>query len=66
MDGLIAQELALLHLDKVDRLIIHASSYGEKESLPSQVSPEVMTSMISGNASADTFLSTLFPREWIK
>ena len=66
MGGLIAQELALLHQEKVDRLIIHASSCGGKESLPPQVSPQVLTSMISGNASADTFLSTLFPREWIQ
>ena len=66
MGGLIAQELALLHPDKVDRLIIHASSCGGKESLPPQVSPQVLTSMISGNASADTFLSTLFPKEWIQ
>jgi len=66
MGGLIAQELALLHQEKVDRLIIHASSCGGKESLPPQVSPQVLTSMISGNASTDTFLSTLFPREWIQ
>ena len=66
MGGLIAQELALLHPDKVDRLIIYASSCGGKESLPPQVSPQVLTSMISGNASTDTFLSTLFPREWIQ
>ncbi|HET7389596.1 MAG TPA: alpha/beta hydrolase [Nitrososphaeraceae archaeon] len=66
MGGLIAQELALLHPDKVDRLVIHASSCGGKESLPPQVSPQVLRSMISGNASADTFLSTLFPKEWIQ
>lgn len=66
MSGFIAQELTLLHPEKVNRLIIHASSCGGKESLPPQVSPEVMTSMISGNASADTFLSTLFPKEWIR
>jgi len=66
MGGLIAQELAVLHPDKVDRLVIHASSCGGKESLPPQVSPQVLTSMISGNASTDTFLSTLFPKEWIQ
>ena len=66
MGGFIAQELALLHPEKVNRLIIHASSCGGKESLPPQVSPDVMTSMVSGNASADTFLSLLFPKEWIK
>jgi pimeloyl-ACP methyl ester carboxylesterase len=66
MGGLIAQEAVLLHPEKVNRLIIFASSCGGKESLPPQVSPGVMTSMISGNASADTFLSTLFPKEWIR
>jgi len=66
MGGLIAQEIAVLHPDKVNRLIIYASSCGGKESLPPQVSPQVLTSMISGNASDDTFLSTLFPKEWIR
>jgi pimeloyl-ACP methyl ester carboxylesterase len=66
MGGLIAQEITLLHPDKVNRLIIYASSCGGKESLPPQVSPDVMTSMVSGNASTDTFLSTLFPKGWIK
>jgi pimeloyl-ACP methyl ester carboxylesterase len=66
MGGFIAQEFTLLHPDKVNRLIIHASSCGGKESLPPQVSPKVMTSMISGNASIDIFASTLFPKEWIR
>ena len=64
--GYVAQELTLMHQQKVNKLIIHASSCGGKESLPPQVSPEVMTSMVSGNASIDTFASTLFPREWIQ
>lgn len=66
MGGFIAQELTLLHPEKVNRLIIHASSCGGKESLPPQVSPQVMTSMISGNATVDIFASTLFPKEWIR
>jgi pimeloyl-ACP methyl ester carboxylesterase len=66
MGGFIAQELTLLHPEKVNKLIIHASSCGGKESLPPQVSPKVMTSMISGNATVDIFASTLFPKEWIK
>ena len=55
MGGFIAQELLFCTQEKVNRLIIHASSCGGKESLPPQVSPEVMTSMISGNASTDIF-----------
>ena len=55
-----------MHPEKVNRPIIHASSCGGKESLPPQVSPQVMTSMISGNATVDIFASTLFPKEWIR
>jgi hypothetical protein len=55
-----------LHPDKVNRLIIHASNCGGKESLPPQVSAEDMTSMIFGSATVDIFASTLFPKEWIK
>jgi pimeloyl-ACP methyl ester carboxylesterase len=62
MGGFIAQELTLLHPEKVNKLIIHASSCGGKQSLPPQVSPEVMTSMISGNATVDIFASTLFQK----
>jgi pimeloyl-ACP methyl ester carboxylesterase len=62
MGGLIAQELALLHPEKVNRLIIHASRCSGKESLPPQVSPQVLTSMVSGNTSTDEFLSTLYPK----
>src|SRR5215207_1774475 len=60
MGGFIAQELTLLHPDKVNRLIIYSSTCGGKETLPPQLSPEVSRSMVSGNASIDTFLSTLF------
>jgi len=66
MGGFIAQELTLLHPDKVNRLIIYSSTCGGKETLPPQLSPEVSRSMVSGNASIDTFLSTLFPKEWIE
>jgi pimeloyl-ACP methyl ester carboxylesterase len=49
MGGFIAQELTLLHPEKVNRLIILASNCGGKESLTPQVSPKVMTSMLSGH-----------------
>src|SRR6476620_12425566 len=64
--GYIAQELALLHPEKVDRLVIYASACRGRKYLPPQVSPEVGKSIVSGNASADTFAFTLFPKEWIK
>jgi pimeloyl-ACP methyl ester carboxylesterase len=63
--GFIAQELALLHPDKVNKLIIFASSCGGKYAIPPQVSSEVMKGMLNGNASQEQFISTLFPENWI-
>src|SRR5215207_725749 len=65
LGGFVAQEFALTHPDKVDRLILLVSSCGGKESVPPQLSPEAFRSMVSGNASKDLFLSTLFPKKWI-
>jgi pimeloyl-ACP methyl ester carboxylesterase len=65
LGGFIAQELALTYPDRVDRLILLVSNCGVKESIPPQLSPEAFRSMVSGNASKDLFLSTLFPKEWI-
>jgi pimeloyl-ACP methyl ester carboxylesterase len=65
LGGFIAQEFALTYPDKVDRLILLVSSCGGKESIPPQISSEAFRSMVSGNASKELFLSTLFPKEWI-
>src|SRR5829696_4847814 len=65
LGGFIAQEFALSYPEKVDRLILYASTCGGKEAIPPQISPKAMRSMVSGNASKDLFLSTLFPKEWI-
>jgi pimeloyl-ACP methyl ester carboxylesterase len=66
LGGFIAQELALTHPQKVTKLILYATSCGGKATIPPQISPTAMKSMMSGNASKDTFLSALFPKEWIK
>ena len=66
LGGFIAQELTLMHPQKVTKLILYATSCGGKATIPPQISPTVMKSMMSGNASKDTFLSALFPKEWIK
>ena len=66
MGGFIGQEFALTYPDKVDKLILLVSSCGGEESIPPQLSPEAFRSMVSGNASKELFLSTLFPKEWIK
>ena len=66
LGGFIAQELTLMHPQKVTKLILYATSCGGKATIPPQISPTAMKSMMSGNASKDTFLSGLFPKEWIK
>jgi len=66
LGGSIAQELTLMHPQKVDKLILYASNCGGKSTIPPQISPTAMKSMMSGNASKDTFLSGLFPKEWLK
>ena len=64
--GYIAQELALMHPEKISHLMVYASSCGGKESLPPHVNREVGMSIVSGNADANMLGSTLFPKEWIK
>jgi pimeloyl-ACP methyl ester carboxylesterase len=66
LGGSIAQELTLMHPQKVTKLILYATSCGGIATIPPQLSPTAMKSMMSGNASKDTFLSALFPKEWIK
>ncbi|HET7148443.1 MAG TPA: alpha/beta hydrolase [Candidatus Nitrosopolaris sp.] len=66
MGGYIAQELTLMHPQKVNKLILYATSCGGNKTLPPQTSPEIGRSILSGNVSINTFLSTLFPREWLK
>jgi pimeloyl-ACP methyl ester carboxylesterase len=65
LGGFIAQEFALTYPDKVARLMLVVSGCGGEESIPPQLSPEAFRSMVSGNASKELFLSTLFPKEWI-
>ena len=66
LGGFIAQELALSHPEKVNRLILVASSCGGNQTVPPQVSPQDFKSMVSGNATEELFLHTLFPQDWIK
>lgn len=66
MGGIIAQELALSHPEKVNKLIIFASSCGGKYAIPPQVSPKIMKGMINGNATQEEFLTTLFPNKWVQ
>ena len=66
LGGFIAQELTLLHQDKVNRLILVASSCGGNQTIPPQVSPQNFKSISSGIASKEVFANTLFPQEWIQ
>ena len=66
LGGFIAQELALLHAEMVKRLILVASSCGGNQTIPPQISPQDFKSMVSGNATKELFLHTLFPQDWIQ
>jgi pimeloyl-ACP methyl ester carboxylesterase len=68
MASFIAQELALLHPEKVNRLILYGASCGGKENIPQ--SPEVVKilSDVVNNRLQDPekALSVTFPLSWIK
>jgi pimeloyl-ACP methyl ester carboxylesterase len=66
LGGFIAQELALSHSEKVNRLILVASSCGGNQTIPPQISPQDFKSMVSGNATEELFLHTLFPQDWLQ
>lgn len=66
MGGMIAQELALLHPDKVGKVIIYASTCGGKETKPP--SPEAMKVFANQSGTSrerlQNFLPLLFPEQW--
>ena len=72
MGSFIAQELAILHPDKVNKLILYASICSGKQSVPP--SPKATTFFTknvtritsNGNARFEASASLLFPRTWIK
>jgi len=72
MGSFIAQELAILHPDKVNKLILYGSSCSGKQSVPP--GPKVTTFFTknvtritsNGNARFEASASLLFPRTWIK
>ena len=64
--GYVAQELTLMHPQKVNKLILYGTDCGGNATILSPpISPEVGRSVESGNATIDAFLSVLFPEEWI-
>jgi pimeloyl-ACP methyl ester carboxylesterase len=68
MGSFIAQELALLHPEKINRLILVASTCGGKDGIPE--SPEVakIATDLAYNRTQDVgkILSIVFPQSWIQ
>jgi pimeloyl-ACP methyl ester carboxylesterase len=72
MGSFIAQELALVNPNRVDNLILYASSCGGKEAIPP--SPQVLQAVdaITNTSSSptqeeiDRITSTVFPPDWFK
>jgi pimeloyl-ACP methyl ester carboxylesterase len=64
--GHIAQELALMYPQKVNKLILYGTDCGGKATI---LSPQIIPlgrNIESGNMSIDTLLPTFFPKEWLK
>jgi pimeloyl-ACP methyl ester carboxylesterase len=68
MGTFVAQQLALLHPEKLNRLILSAATCGGEQAIPQ--SPEVaqIFSDVANNRLQDItkFLSVIFPESWIK
>jgi pimeloyl-ACP methyl ester carboxylesterase len=68
MGTFIAQQLTLLHPQKVNRLVLYAGSCGGKENIPERPDVVKILSDFAYNRSHDVgkFLSVTFPLSWIK
>jgi pimeloyl-ACP methyl ester carboxylesterase len=68
MASFIAQELTLIHPEKVNRLILYGASCGGQEGIPQSSEVVKALSDVVNNRTQDveTFLSVTFPPEWIK
>ena len=68
MGSFIAQELTLLHSEKVNRLVLYAASCGGKENIPQSPDVAKILSDFAYNRSHDVgkLLSVTFPLSWIK
>jgi pimeloyl-ACP methyl ester carboxylesterase len=68
MGSFIAQELALTNPDKVNSLILYASSCGGKDATPSR--PEVIQTLSNNSITlqelGQKLISLLFPPDWLK
>jgi pimeloyl-ACP methyl ester carboxylesterase len=68
MGTFVAQELALLHPEKVNRLILYAASCGGEQAIPESPDVAKIFADVANNRLQDItkFLSVIFPESWIK
>jgi pimeloyl-ACP methyl ester carboxylesterase len=68
MASFIAQQLTLMHPEKVNRLVLYGASCGGYESIPqTQEVTRIISDLVNNRSqNADAFLSVTFPTEWIK
>ncbi|MGE5661043.1 MAG: hypothetical protein ACM3X1_02235 [Ignavibacteriales bacterium] len=67
MGGMIAQQLTLNYSDKVDDLIIYASSCGGNQSIaPNQQIVDQFTNLSCSSEDIKRFIPLLFTEKWIK
>jgi pimeloyl-ACP methyl ester carboxylesterase len=68
MGSFVAQELALLHPEKLNRLILYAASCGGEEAIPQSPDVAKIFSDVANNRLQDItkFLSVIFPESWIR
>lgn len=68
MGAIISQQLAATHPERVNNLVLYASSCGGPESIPA--SPEVMAAFNNTSLSPEEFgqkaISLLFPKPWLE
>ena len=68
MGSFVAQELALLHPEKLNRLILYAASCGGEQAIPESPDVAQIFSDVANNRLQDItkFLSVIFPESWIR
>jgi pimeloyl-ACP methyl ester carboxylesterase len=68
MASFIAQQLTLMHPERVNRLVLYGASCGGHESIPqTQEVTRIISDLVNNRSqNADAFLSVTFPTEWIK
>jgi pimeloyl-ACP methyl ester carboxylesterase len=68
MGSFVAEQLALLHPDKVNRLILYGAACGGQEGIPqSPMVAKILSDFVNNRThDVDAFLSVTFPLEWVK